>query len=202
MVLTNNEEFSELSKPMRAHGWIREMSEKRKSELLKKYSDIDKRFFFINSGFNVRPTDLQGAFGIHQIKKLEDFIKLRRENADYLSKRLEEHSDYFYIHKEKMGRCVWFGYPITINPDAPFKRKELVDFLEGKNIETRPIMAGNITEQPAIKFVNHKVSGDLKNSKFVMRNSFFFGNHQGIGKEEREYIADCFDEFMRKVSKK
>ena len=202
MVLTNNEEFSELSKPLRAHGWIREMSEKRKDELIKKYSDIDKRFFFINSGFNVRPTDLQGAFGIHQIKKLEDFIEIRRVNADFWTKRLEEHSDYFSIHKEKRGRSVWFGYPITIKPDAPFKRKELVDFLESKNIETRPIMAGNVAEQPAIKFVDHKVSGDLKNSKFVMRNSFFFGNHQGIGKEEREYIADCFDDFIKRVCKK
>jgi CDP-6-deoxy-D-xylo-4-hexulose-3-dehydrase len=76
-----------------------------------------------------------------------------------------------------------------------------VDFLEQKGIETRPIMAGNIAEQPAMKLFRYRKAGELNNSKIIMRNSFFFGNHQGIGKAEREYIADCISEFAELKTK-
>jgi len=194
MVLTNNEEYAELAKSLRAHGWIREL--KNRKEISKKYKEIDERFLFINIGYNVRPTEIQGAFGIHQIKKLDKFIEIRRDNARYWTEKLKRYSDYLLVPEERKGtKHVWFGYPITVKPTAPFTRKELVNFLEQKGIETRPIMAGNIAEQPVMKLFKYRKVGNLNNSKNIMRNSFFFGNHQGIGKTEREYIADCISKF-------
>ena len=201
MVLTNNEEYAELAKSLRAHGWIREL--KNRNEISKKYKEIDERFLFINLGYNVRPTEIQGAFGIHQIKKLDKFIEIRRNNARYWTENLKQYSDYLLLPEERNGtKHVWFGYPVTVKPTAPFTRKELVDFLEQKGIETRPIMAGNIAEQPAMKLFKYRKAGELNNSKIIMRNSFFFGNHQGIGKVEREYIADCISEFTEQKIKK
>ena len=78
MLLTNNEEYYELGKALRAFGWIRDL--KNKSELASKFSNIDSRFLFVNLGFNIRPTELQGSFGICQLKKLDDFIRIRRYN--------------------------------------------------------------------------------------------------------------------------
>ena len=101
------------------------------------------------------------------------------------------------VHSEsKNTRQVWFGYPVSVKPGAPFSRRELVDFLESKNLETRPIVAGNIDEQPAMRYLTYRKSGDLPNARRIMRNSFFFGNHPGIGRAERESIADYFDEFF------
>jgi len=195
MILTDNEEYGEIAKSLRAHGWIREL--KNKDKIAAEYPEIDERFLFINIGFNLRPTEIQGAFGIHQIKKLDKFIEIRRNNARYWTKKLEKYSDYLILPKERLNtKHVWFGYPITVKPTAPFTRKEFVDFLEKKGIETRPIMAGNIVEQPVMKLFKYRKVGDLNNSKFIMRNSFFFGNHQGIGKVEREYIVDCISEFI------
>ena len=195
MILTDNEEYGEIAKSLRAHGWIREL--KNKDKIAAEYPEIDERFLFINVGFNLRPTEIQGAFGIHQIKKLDKFIEIRRNNAKYWTKKLEKYSDYLILPKERLNtKHVWFGYPITVKPTAPFTRKEFVDFLEKKGIETRPIMAGDIVEQPVMKLFKYRKVGDLNNSKFIMRNSFFFGNHQGIGKAEREYIVDCISEFI------
>ncbi len=200
MVLTDNEGYAELTKSLRAHGWIRER--KGKDEIATKYPEIDERFLFINIGYNVRPTEIQGAFGIHQIKKLDKFIEIRRDNARYWAKKLEVYSDYLLLPQERGDtKHVWFGYPITVKPTAPFTRKEFVDFLEQKGIETRPIMAGNIAEQPAMKLFQYRKVGTLNNSKVIMRNSFFFGNHHGIGKSEREYIADCISEFVEQKTK-
>ena len=195
MVVTDEDKFSELAKVLRAHGWIRELKDK--EEIARKYQRIDKRFLFANIGFNIRPTEIQGAFGIHQIKKLEQFISIRVENAKYWSERLMKYSDYLLIPEcKKNTRHVWFGYPLTVKPASPFTREELVNFLESKGIETRPIMAGNMAEQPVMKLFKYR-KGNLKNSRLIMRNSFFFGNHHGIREKEREYIADCIEKFMK-----
>ena len=195
IVLTNNEEFAELAKALRVFGWVRDM--KNNDEIAEKHRDIDPRYLFVNIGYNFRPTEMQGAFGIHQIKKLDKFVELRQENTKFFIDNLKQYKDYFLLHEEREGtKHVWFACPITVQPDAPFTRKELVDFLEEKNVETRPIMSGNIDEQPAMKLFSHRKVGDLPNSRLIMRNSFFFGNHHGIRKEEREAIISYISEFI------
>jgi CDP-6-deoxy-D-xylo-4-hexulose-3-dehydrase len=116
------------------------------------------------------------------LKPFEDFLLLPSENEN--------------------TKHVYFGYPITVKSEAPFSREDLVSQLESKGIETRPIMAGNMNEQPVIKQLNHRVVGTLENSKHIMRRSFFFGNHNGIGPGEREFIADVIVDFLQSVSKR
>jgi CDP-6-deoxy-D-xylo-4-hexulose-3-dehydrase len=195
MLLTNNDRYAELARGLRVFGWIRDLKDKDK--IAKKHREIDPRFLFINIGYNFRPMELQGGFGIHQIKKLEKFIEIRRENARFWHDKLKKYSRYFTLHEEKAGtRHVWFGYPVIVSAKAGFTCKELVAFLEKKGLETRPIMAGNIVEQPAMKLANYRKVGTLPNARFINRNAFFFGNHQGIGKQERAAIVSYFDEFM------
>ncbi len=63
-------------------------------------------------------------------------------------------------------------------------------------------MAGNIAEQPVIRQITCRIVGELENSKLIMRRSFFFGNHNGIATEEREYIADCIVQFLDSAVKR
>lgn len=196
MLVTNNEEYAELAKMLRAHGWVRDL--RNREEIIQRYQYIDPRFLFINIGFNVRPTEIQGAFGIHQIKKLDKFIKIRRENAKYWNEELSKFSEYLILHEEKKGtRCVWFGYPITIKPGAPFTRAELIRYLESRGIETRPIAAGNMDEQPVMRLFKYRKIGELSNARLIMRNSLFIGNHHEIGEREREYFIKCMKKFIR-----
>lgn len=200
MLMTNSEEFAELSKALRVFGWIRDLASKGK--IAAEHEDIDPRFLFVNIGYNLRPTEVEAAFGIHQMGKLEHFIEIRRDNANFWAQTLSKYQDYLLLHHERKGtRHVWFGYPMTVLPEAPFTRKEIMDFLESKRVETRPIMSGNIDEQPAMALFNHLKSGELENSRLIMRNAFFFGNHQGIGEVERKAIVTYIDEFMSKRAK-
>jgi len=195
MLVTDNEEIAEIAKSLRTFGWTREM--KKKDEINSKYSDVDPRFLFINLGYNLRPTELQGAFGRHQIKKLDSLIQHRRETARYWNERLMKYSDNLLLPTRNLENHVFFGYAITITENAPFSRKKMTDFLESKGIETRPIMSGNFTEQPVSKLLQWEKYGELKNSRLIMRNSFFIGNHLQILEKEREYVADTFDEFFK-----
>lgn len=201
MILTNNEDNMNMLRTLRAHGWIRNRTDR--EMIAKQYSNIDERFLFYNIGFNLRPTEIQGAFGIHQLSRLEEFIEARRNNAEYFNEELEQFSDYLFLQQERpQTRHVWFGYPITVKQDAPFTSKQLVSFLESKGIETRPIMSGNMVEQPVLMLFNHKISGNLKNAKKIMNNSFFIGVHHGIGEQERKYVVDCLVEFVLSVEGK
>jgi len=200
MLLTGNEEYAELAKALRVFGWIRDLRDKDK--VAEKYEVIDPRFLFVNTGYNFRPTEVQGAFGMHQIKKLDRFIEIRRDNARFWTESLKQFSDYLWLPEEReQTKHVWFGYPVTVSPDAPFTRKELVEFLERKGLETRPIMSGNIDEQPAMRLFDYRKVGNLPNSRIIQRHSFFFGNHQGIGKTEREAVVEYFREFASEVKR-
>jgi len=195
MLLTNNDEFFELGKALRAFGWIKNLKDK--SEISKQHPNIDPRFLFVNIGFNIRPTELQGAFGIHQITKLEKFIKIRKDNAIFLENQLSKFSEYIQLPKEISGtRHSFFGYAILVKDSAPFSCKQLADHLESNMIEIRPIMAGNLVEQPSSKLYDHRISGDLKNSSKIMRDGLFLPIHQDIGKEQRKYMADCIIDFI------
>ena len=195
MVLTNNDAILDIATAQRAHGWIREM--RNADEIAKEFPDVDKRFLFYETGFNLRPTEIQGAFGIHQIKKLDEFVKTRRNIAKEWNKSLNKFKDYLILPEEIDGTThSYFAYPITVKENAPFSRKEITEFLESKLIETRPIAGGNLTEQPSAKLYDYRVNGDLSCSKTIMKNSFFIGIHTGIKKQQQQYVIDIFNEFI------
>ena len=91
IIVTDDDQLHEYLKAMRAFGWVRDLREKENYSSANK--GIDPRFLFITHGYNLRPTEIQGAFGIHQIKKLDAFIEIRRNNADYWKKRLSPYRD-------------------------------------------------------------------------------------------------------------
>jgi len=195
MVLTNNDTILDIATAQRAHGWIREM--RNADEIAKEFPDVDKRFLFYETGFNLRPTEIQGAFGIHQMKKLDEFVKIRRSIAKEWNRSLNEFKEYLILPEERDGTThSYFAYPITVKENASFSRKEITEFLESKLIETRPIAGGNLTEQPSAKLYDYRVNGDLSCSKTIMKNSFFIGIHTGIKKQQQEFVKDTFNEFI------
>ena len=196
MVLTNNSIWDNQWRSMRAHGWIRDMHT---GDLIAAANpDIDPRFLFAFPGYNFRPTDIQGAFGIHQLPRLDGLVEIRRENAAYFNEKLSTYEEWLMLPSEAPNtKHSYFCYPITVKEGAPFTKKEITRFLEDKGLETRPIEAGNMARQPAMDYINFR-TGPLPNADYIHENAFFFGNHHAIGEAEREGIVGYFDEFFRK----
>lgn len=200
MVVTNNPEFYDIAKSMRAFGWIREHRFNKK--ISKKYPAIDPRFLFIHSGYNMRPTEIQGAFGIHQIKKLNNLIKIRIETARYWNKVLKPYSKFIKLPPQnKKYKHVYFVYPLMVQKNKFFTKNELVLCLEKNGIETRSVMAGNIMRQPVSKLLKLKTRSKLTNSDYIMKNSFVIGNHHGIDKKRREFVAKVITDFLKNKMK-
>ncbi|MDQ7827801.1 MAG: DegT/DnrJ/EryC1/StrS family aminotransferase [Armatimonadota bacterium] len=196
LVVTNNDDFADLARSLRAHGWVREMIAR--EAWAARCPDFDPRFLFVTAGYNFRPTEIQGAFGIHQMEKLEAYIEIRRANAAYWRDHLSPYQDRLAIADEHAGgRHVWFSYPLRILPGAGFGRRELARALEANGIETRPIMAGNMAAQPVMRLYGHRRVGALSNAAEIGRNALLFGNHHGVTEEDRAYIVSCITSFLR-----
>ncbi|MES2217664.1 MAG: aminotransferase class I/II-fold pyridoxal phosphate-dependent enzyme [Pseudomonadota bacterium] len=195
--VTNNFELTETMRILRAHGWSREADQHKK--YVEQYPDIDPRFIFINQGYNLRPTEVNAAMGMHQLPKLDGYIDNRRETAAFFLKHLAKYAEFFSFQQEvPKGKHVWFGFPIIVKDNAPFTVKEITAFIQQNKIETRPIIAGNMARHPAFNMYQHRISGSLNAADTVMKQGFAFACHHAVDKNAREYIAHVIDNFMAK----
>ncbi len=166
-----------------------------------KIDDIpyDHKYIFSHIGYNLKPVEVQAAMGRVQLKRLDGFIKKRKENFNLYSKYFKDYENFFILPKaEPKSDPSWFAYPLTIQKDAPFDRFAITQFLEEHKIQTRPIFAGNILRQPGYKDIEHRKVGNLKNSNIAFTNTFFIGVYPGISSVQIDYITSIFDKFFSK----
>ncbi len=162
----------------------------------------DHRYVYNNIGYNLKPTDIQAALGSAQMDKLEDFIRARQRNFERLHAGLGELTEFLILPRWKSRPGVnvsWFAYPITVRETAPFRRRELVVWLEEGLIQTRLLFAGNILRQPGYQDMPHRIAGALPNSDLVMRNSFFIGVYPGLREEHIDYVLERFRKFFSRL---
>jgi CDP-4-dehydro-6-deoxyglucose reductase, E1 len=159
----------------------------------------DHRYIYTRVGYNLKPTDLQAALGLAQLKKLPAFIRARRRNFKELSRRLAPYARWLILPQPAAeSEPAWFAYPITVREDAGFRRQELLKFLEERRIETRLLFAGNIVRQPAFRPAAYRIHGSLENADLIMRRTFFIGVYPGLRSPHLQYMASVFGDFFKR----
>lgn len=157
----------------------------------------DHKYTYSHIGYNMKVTDMQAAVGVAQLKKLPGFIEKRKENFQRLYNGLKEFEHFIVLPKaEPNSDPSWFGFLITVRPEAAFSRNELSEYLEKNKIATRALFAGNLLLQPAFQDIEHRVVGDLKNTDTIMNQTFWIGVYPGITEEMIAYILDVFRTFF------
>ena len=163
--------------------------------------NYDKKFTYTHMGFNLKPVEMMFAFGLVQLKKLDEVIKIRKSIFGALNDFFGKYEEYFILPKEHpKAKVTWLAYPLTIRDGAPFKRFELIKFLEDRNIQTRLLFAGNVLRHPAYRNVPHRVVGSLINADKIMEDSLVIGAHHGMSLEMVDYIKEVFRDFLSKHS--
>ena len=143
-------------------------------------------------------TDIQAAIGTEQLKKLDEFCQVRRDNFKQWMKGFKEYGDFFILPEATEGsNPAWFAFPVTVRNKAGFTRTDLTNHLNKNMIETRNLFGGNLLRQPAYLDIPHRKIGDLPNTDRIMNDTFFLGTFPGIGIEQIEYTMDVIDEFLR-----
>jgi CDP-6-deoxy-D-xylo-4-hexulose-3-dehydrase len=159
----------------------------------------DHKYIYSNIGYNLKALDIQAAMGLVQLKKMPQFEKARKKNFKLLYSILEKYDEFFMLPRWLDGTDPsWFSFPITIRGDAPFRREEIIRYLENKQIETRLLFAGNILKQPAYRGIKYRIHKKLTNSDIVMKNTFFIGVYPGINDDVIKYMESCFRGFLSK----
>ena len=179
MVVCNNDEDYELLKCIRAHGWTRYLKDK--VEIENQHNDIDSRFLFVNTGYNLRPMETQGAMGIIQLKKLDEKNKNRVTNYNNISSRLisdNRNKGYFSV-PTATNNCspAWFCMPMIMSSKTCHLYKEFLSYLTQNGVENRPIVTGNFARQPVCKkFIEDSIDPTtFIGAEILHKQSFFIG---------------------------
>ena len=158
----------------------------------------DHKYIYSHLGFNLKITDMQAAVGLAQMDRLEGFIADRKRNFATLKAGLQELEEYLIL-PEATARSEpsWFGFPITVQPGAPFTRDELVLHLNDKKIATRLLFGGNLIRQPYMIGREFRTIGDLPNANLVVTNTFWIGVYPGLGQAQLSYVLDVIRAFCK-----
>ena len=156
----------------------------------------DHKYTYSNIGYNLKASDMQAAIGASQIEKLPDFIEIRIKNFEYLNEKFSKFEVFDLPKWESKAQPSWFGFPITINKKANFKRVDLLKFYDERNIGTRLLFAGNILLQPAYMDMNLGVPEDYPVANNVSENTFWLGVYPGLTKEMLDFVVDSTKEFL------
>jgi len=164
---------------------------------------FDHKFVYDEIGFNLKPIEVQCAMGREQIAKLPEIHALRRRNYQLLFDIYAPYEQYFHLPRAQANSDPsWFAFPLTIRAGAPFKRNDIVDYLEENLIQTRPYFAGNIMLQPAYSHLMNpaKAKSDFPVATHVMTHSYFHGTSAVITPEQIAYIGEKVHAFMSLVA--
>ncbi len=196
MCLTGDGELADTMRILRSHGWIREAKDK--ARYTERHPGIDPRFLFVNTGYNLRLTEVQAAVGLEQVPKLDGFLDQRREAAALWQDVFAAHGETLQIQRETPGGAhAWFGFPVTVKPGAPYSCAAARKHLDDAGVETRPIICGNIALQPGLHDYEFRTVGDLAAATNVMQNSFSIGNHHAVRAEDVDWVRDLLASLPR-----
>ena len=199
LAITNNPQYALKMKSLMNHGrdsiYLRiDDDDSKKGSAL--FEVADKRFSFIDIGYSARATEMEAALGLVELDKLKKQIKIRQKNAVYLIQKLKPLESHIRLSTVPRDReHAFMMFPVTIISNK-FKRAELIHFLENNGIETRYAMP--LLNQPVYKRIFGNLEEKYPVAKFINKNSFYIGCHQGLNKDELDYIVRRFFEFFRK----
>lgn len=203
-VLTNNLALARIVESMRDWGRDCWCEPGENNKCLKRFNyemgtlpkGYDHKYIFSHVGYNLKATDIQAALGLSQLNKLDDFCTARRANWKRLRDGLEGVPGLILPEATPNSDPSWFGFLITVDPEAPYERKDLVDFLEDRKIGTRRLFAGNLTRQPAYLDQPHRVVGELTNADIITEHTFWIGVYPKLTAEMLDYVVNSIREFV------
>ena len=192
MIVTDDDELMQIMRAARAHGWIRDMPNENK--WYRKSNDPFKEpFIFAIPGYSVRPLEMSGAIGSVQLKKWKNNVGMRRKNANTIKSLFKDEA--CSLQLELPGhKSSWYGFSFLVKNG---KRDSIVNQLISKGIQLRPIMTGNMTRQPVMKFLGNSIlSKSYPKSDIIEYDGFFLGNHPYDAEEDLTKIQNLMSSLL------
>lgn len=185
VVVTSDRAVFDDLRSMRSHGWVRDRLDRREIALAS--SAFDDRFLFATTGYNVRPTELNAAIGLVQLDRLPSMLASRAELAAFVSRLVEPIPWIRLVGAETLSADdvlaqgwrshSWMTLPFEVASGAPASAAKVADLLEDSDIETRPVIAGNLARHPAMDQIVSRRAASLAVADRVLSQFFMIGCH-------------------------
>lgn len=188
MVMFNDEKLYKKALMYRDWGRIGNNSEIMSERFDHKVDNIkyDHKFLYGVLGYNFKCSEMNAAFGLVQLNKLDKFESIRNNNFDRYLENLKDVKE-IILPENFTWKESWLAIPLQTKD-----RLGLLDFLEQNNIQTRVCFAGNITRHPAYR----KYFQPFKNSDRIMKNGFLLGCHHGMTIDDVDYVCNKIKEYF------
>jgi len=194
-VCTDDEELATMLRIVRAHGWDRNLALEQQQKIRDRHrvnSTFYSRYTFYDLGYNLRPTEIAGFLGNNQLQYLDEITQRRNkiflEIAPQLYSQTAKYYPLRYDHIEFESN---FAIPVVCREQE--LRDKLVMACDGK-VEIRPIVGGDMTQQPFfdlhVKGYKHFVKNS--NSKLIHQQGLYFGNNPELTAQEIKTIVKIF----------
>ena len=144
----------------------------------------DWKFLYGVAGYHLKACEMNAAFGLVQMDKLEGFLKKRRQNIERYLENMKDCS--YYTLPDDSKKPNWLAIPFQCKD-----RLELVNFMEKNEVQTRVTFAGNITRHPAFR----KYLDDFENADHIMKDGFLLGAHHGMTISDVDHVCNLLKRF-------
>lgn len=163
----------------------------------------DHKYVYSHFGYNLKVTDLQAAIGVEQLKKFPSFIERRRHNWDRLYAVLKCVKDKIILPAPAENSVPsWFGFLISVRPEAGLDRNKVTRYIEEHNVQTRLLFSGNLIKHPCFDQIRrsdaYRTAGTLEVTEFVMNHTFWVGVYPGMTDKMIDYMANVIIEAVSK----
>eukprot|EP01120_Amphizonella_sp_Union-15-10_P001523 TRINITY_DN1166_c0_g1_i1.p1 TRINITY_DN1166_c0_g1~~TRINITY_DN1166_c0_g1_i1.p1 ORF type:complete len:397 (-),score=89.45 TRINITY_DN1166_c0_g1_i1:79-1269(-) len=151
----------------------------------------DFKFLYDCKGYNLKSTEVNAAFGLVQLEKLAKFKDIRKKNIERFISRLKA-VPHLVVPEERPYEKMedWLAMPFLYK-----YRKEMLNYLEEHDVQTRVCFAGNITRHPAYR----EFFTEYPNADRIMKEGFLLGAHHGNTLEDIDYVCDLIIAFKPPV---
>lgn len=201
MIIGKTQEDEDLLRCLRSHGWSREQSNRDAIE--RENPAIDPRYLFVNLGYNVRPMEIQAAFGSEQLSRLDAMNAHRKDNVRRLREAFRSHPFWtdqllFPTPSSGLDAC-WFGFPFLVAESLRFDHRAFTRLLLERGIDTRPIVSGNMALQPAVRLLDIDLTlGPFDGAQAIHERGIYIGCHARPLEESRiQWLADSVLHVLR-----
>jgi len=177
IVITNDSKLAEAMQSLRNHGMV-------------------NKFEFSRIGFSAKMNELEAAVGLGNIEIFDDILSKRRRNLLYLIDLFKRYEDFFIILREEEYEKIGpHAFSIVLKEDCPFTKKEFVDYIESKGVDSRNLFYSIPTQCPSYTFMGFKL-GDFPESEYCADHGTHIGIHQDIELPQLDYVSDVVHEFL------
>lgn len=192
-VVVNDDELADHMRALRAHGWTRNVTSGRFDV---SPFDVDPRYAFVNWGFNLRPTELQAAFGLRQLARLPGFNQRRNVLAERFFSIIARTPWIASPDVPAGGEPAWFALPMVLKNGAPFKRREFVNHLESHGVETRPLVAGNLARHPVACLFKESFLGSFPGADALHDRGLYIGLSPMTSDQDFDRMISVVEDFL------